>query len=132
MVSLLGPLDSRCRIYTKNPKGDHNFDNHPYYKCVSISTSISISFLIWAPQRGTIILITTHVLFFMARTLCLQKDPFYCGVLRRFHPQVVRTLFSCRIRTNKRKGCQWFAFKNPHLRDGAAFLMCAMPVSGVS
>ena len=28
--------------YAKDPKRDHNFDNHPYYESVSVSTSISI------------------------------------------------------------------------------------------
>ena len=31
--------------YTKEPKQDHDFDNHPYYESVSISTSISMSSL---------------------------------------------------------------------------------------
>ena len=26
---LLGPLNTRRRIYTKEPKRDHHFDNHP-------------------------------------------------------------------------------------------------------
>ena len=27
---LWGPLNTRCRITLKTPKGDHSFDNHPY------------------------------------------------------------------------------------------------------
>ena len=36
--------------YTKDPKRDHNFDDHPCYE--SVSTSISISPLIWTPKKG--------------------------------------------------------------------------------
>ena len=28
--SFLGTLNNRCRINNRDPKRDHNFDNHPY------------------------------------------------------------------------------------------------------
>ena len=36
----LGTLNNRCRI-SRDPKGDHNFDNHPYSNIVSALAPIS-------------------------------------------------------------------------------------------
>ena len=42
--------------YSEDPKRGHNFDSHPYYESVSISTSISIPPFNMDSQKGTLIL----------------------------------------------------------------------------
>ena len=46
--SLLGPLNTRCRIMLRTPKSGHHFDNHPYDS--SISPVISLQSALKQPH----------------------------------------------------------------------------------